>query len=244
MFSIIVCRICNKKFNRGFGMHLKGNHNIDAIRYYDHYFKKENEDICSCCGKKTSFNGVILGYNRTCSKSCADKLRWINKESREKFLKKKMPRGENHYLYGNHHSKETCKKMSVSHLKNFKNKAYKENFLKNVLSKTIQKLNGKIGPNKTEQRLLDIIHLIDNDFEFIGDGQKSIAGKWPDFINEKKKLIIEYNSDYFHRNDTKEMINDRINLFKGMGYNTLIINEKDFKELKNLRFKISNFVGG
>lgn len=35
------------------------------------YIKTENEGICVCCGKSTSFSGLFVGYKNVCSRKCS-----------------------------------------------------------------------------------------------------------------------------------------------------------------------------
>jgi hypothetical protein len=99
----------------------------------------------------------------------------------------------------------------------------------------------KFKPNKSEMVLLNILHkLYPNEWKFVGDGQVIIAGKCPDFINVNgKKLIIELFGDYWHRGQNP---NDRINIFKPYGYETLIIWEKELKDIPVVEQKLRRFV--
>jgi hypothetical protein len=119
----------------------------------------------------------------------------------------------------------------------------KENWLKHpeLISKRLAS-NHK-GPNKTEKKLEEILSsLFPNEWKFVGCGEVIIAGKCPDFINVNgQKKIIELYGDYWHRNDDPQ---DRINLFKPFGYDTLVIWEKELRRRKDLPVlweKLKNF---
>lgn len=80
---MINCLICNEEIKNfiALGLHLKNKHNISSKDYYDTYFKKENEGICSECGKETSFQGIKRGYLKFCCPTCAQ----LNKDTRQKY---------------------------------------------------------------------------------------------------------------------------------------------------------------
>ena len=61
-------------------------------------------------------------------------------------------------------------------------------------------------------------------FRFVGDGQLIITGKCPDFWDGGTRLIELY-GDYWHRNDNPQ---DRIDLFKAVGYDCLVIWESEW----------------
>ena len=78
-------------------------------------------------------------------------------------------------------------------------------------------------------------------FEFVGDFREDgwIRGYNPDFLNKKDKKIIETNGSFWHKNLNK--VKDRIKTFKDCGYETLIVWDKEFKNLPKLKSKIENF---
>lgn len=102
-------------------------------------------------------------------------------------------------------------------------------------------MNGrKEQPNKCE-RLLDSVlnDLFPEEYRFVGDWQIVIGGKCPDFINTNgQKKLIELFGDYWHRNDNPE---DRIQKFAKYGFDTLVIWEKELKDLDLLRQKLMEF---
>jgi hypothetical protein len=84
----IFCKICGQQtplviysFSR---YHLKPYHNgISMKEYYDLCMKKEHEDECLHCGKKTLFINYYKGYRKFCSKLCMVKSDY----SRDKISK-------------------------------------------------------------------------------------------------------------------------------------------------------------
>lgn len=98
-----------------------------------------------------------------------------------------------------------------------------------------------VAPNKIELHLQSILNeLYPNDFKYVGDGEVIIAGKCPDFINiNGKKQIIELFGDYWHRGEKEE---DRIKIFEPYGYKTLVIWERELKDIDKLAAKLKLFV--
>jgi len=104
-----------------------------------------------------------------------------------------------------------------------------------------------ISPNKPETSVLTILNeLYPNEWRFTGDGQVIIDGLNPDFINTNgKKLIIEVFGDYWHRQGVKPYrVNEgRVDVYAKYGYRTLIVWEKETKDVELLKQKIQEFVG-
>ena len=73
MRNYIKCLICNSDIVKGhsFSKHLSKIHNVSIKQYYDDYLKKENEGICTTCGKETPFLNIHIGYQKHCSAKCA-----------------------------------------------------------------------------------------------------------------------------------------------------------------------------
>jgi hypothetical protein len=103
-----------------------------------------------------------------------------------------------------------------------------------------------ISPNKPETSVLNILNeLYPNEWKFTGDGQVIIDGLNPDFINTNgKKLIIEVFGDYWHRQNVKPYrVNEgRVDVYATYGYRTLIIWERETKNIELLKQKIQEFV--
>ena len=97
-----------------------------------------------------------------------------------------------------------------------------------------------VKQNKTEKRLEDITtNLFPYEYKFVGDGEVVIAGKCPDFINiNGQKKIIELFGDYWHKGQNPQ---DRIDVFFPYGYDTLIIWEKELKDVEILKIKLNEF---
>ncbi len=98
----------------------------------------------------------------------------------------------------------------------------------------------RIKPNKPEEYLINLLNkILSDEYKYVGDGQFILAGKCPDFVNiNGQKKIIELYGDYWHKNDNPQ---DRIDLFAGYGYQTLIIWEKELRNQKSLKKRILDF---
>jgi hypothetical protein len=97
-----------------------------------------------------------------------------------------------------------------------------------------------VRQNKQEKRLENILEeLFPGEWKFVGDGEVIIAGKCPDFVNiNGQKKIIELFGDYWHEGSNPQ---DRIDVFKPFGYDTLVIWEKELVDTKQLAERITEF---
>jgi very-short-patch-repair endonuclease len=77
--------------------------------------------------------------------------------------------------------------------------------------------------NMQEKKMYSLLeNICPGEFAYNGDGRiMTIGGKIPDFINiNGKKKIIEFNGDYWHRND---IIGEKEKYYKKYGWETLTI---------------------
>lgn len=97
-----------------------------------------------------------------------------------------------------------------------------------------------VKPNKLELKFEKFLNEnFPNEWKYVGDGQVILGGKCPDFINVNgKKQIIELYGDYWHKGQNPE---DRIKIFEPFGYKTLIIWEKELKNLDQIKERILTF---
>ena len=133
------------------------------------------------------------------------------------------------------------KNQSLIQKKLWADPLYKKNTLK-AIGKGLA-----IHPNKPETVLLNLLQtLYANEWEY----SCSIENKLPDFVNEKRKLIIEMNGCYIHScpihypNSGRQQDNslERIEHFKNHGYNCLIIWEHELTNLKEVAERIIDFI--
>jgi hypothetical protein len=106
------------------------------------------------------------------------------------------------------------------------------------------RLARQASPNKVESRILDLLNkYFPNEWEYVGNGKLVIDKKCPDFVrNHGNNQLIELFGDYWHKGENPQ---DRIDLFKKHGYDTLIIWQSDIKRLHEdgLASRISEFMG-
>ena len=110
-------------------------------------------------------------------------------------------------------------------------------------SKWKESMKGSIHmrPNKAEFVLLGILNsLSPESWAFVGDWSMILAGKNPDFVNTNgKKQIIELFGDYWHKGEDET---GRIDLFRRFGYETLVVWERELKDISSLTTKLREFV--
>lgn len=128
-------------------------------------------------------------------------------------------------------SKESREKLSKAHKKLWENPEHAKKCL--VFN----------SPNKCETKLMNLLDKIyPGEWKFVGDGQVVIDGKCPDFINiNGRKQIIELYGERWHQDDDPQ---DRINVFKPFGYDTLIIWVKELSNKKRLERTLVTFCQG
>jgi NUMOD3 motif-containing protein len=98
-----------------------------------------------------------------------------------------------------------------------------------------------LRPNKPEKLLLKLLNrLYPNEWRYTGDFSFTINGKAPDFanINGQKKLI-EFFGSYWHEGDDPQ---DRIDVFKPFGFDTLVIWENEMKNMDAVVERIHAFM--
>jgi hypothetical protein len=102
-------------------------------------------------------------------------------------------------------------------------------------------------PNGPETFLITFLNiLLPNKYQYVGDYKVWINGKNPDFINEKDKKLIEHFGPYWHDKevtglDRETHENERIEVFKKGGYETLVIWQEDLEDIDKLKEKILSF---
>ena len=138
----------------------------------------------------------------------------------------------------------TRERMSATHRRLFENPEHKQRILAAMAMGTRREANRK------ELIVLDALNTVQpNEWEFVGDRKLNIGGRYPDFINRKRKLLCEHFGVYWHgpraRNDL-EREHGRVQLFASCGYPTLVIweNELAVSRRSLLLEKVRDFVGG
>ncbi len=103
----------------------------------------------------------------------------------------------------------------------------------------LQMSSRKVRQNKAEKLLETLINQVTSGFQFTGDGKKIVCGKCPDFINDEKHLIIELFGDYWHKPEEASV---RVELFRVVGYQTLVIWEHELKDVDATLSHIEKFI--
>lgn len=204
-----------------------------------HWDDKTKEKISkSKKGKLTGVDNPM--YGKTHSQITKDN--WSNKrrgiklsvEHKQK-IKENIKTNLNFGMCGKQHTDKTKKKIAiskkgiVSSLKGKKghiawNKGMK---LCEFLHISTEEWGARLAegqqrkPNKLEQHILNIVN---EEFNYVGDGKLWIGNKNPDFIHKKDKIIIEVFGDYWHK---EEDVTKRITCFSKSGYKTIILWEHD-----------------
>jgi hypothetical protein len=195
-------------------------------------FKENPEAILRYVGNKNPACQPGIGEKISKKRKGHD----VSKKTRDKIKKS---------LLGNKQSEETKRKKSIS-LSNVKRtKEWKENISKslkhkwkndkNYRKRQIKKMacgyNSLNGINAIEKKLLNILNKhFPNQWEFVGDGKFYVDTKCPDFKHKRKNLLIELYGNYWHRNDTEDDMQKRIDFFKQYDYDCLIIWENELDE--------------
>ena len=108
----------------------------------------------------------------------------------------------------------------------------------------LQSKGMNLSPNKPEKVLIKLLNtILPNQYRFVGDGNTMLCGFVPDFINcNGLKKIIELYGNYWHnKKEVKYRDKRRIIAYKKLGYKTLIIWEKELKNINKVKEKILEF---
>jgi len=205
---------------------------------------------CTTCSKDFSSPWALNGHNKMAhnekfkakllhtmrsdsyrkKQSVISKIRANNPEFKERRAAKLRGRTkENH----EGRKQQALKMMGIG------NPMTNPEYLKKALSSANR--SNTVHPNKCESKLL---FLLDTEYpgqwKFVGDGQLIIAGKCPDFSNiNGKKALIELYGDYWHKGENPQ---DRIDVFAPYGYKTLILWERELKDICLAKSIIEGFV--
>ena len=99
----------------------------------------------------------------------------------------------------------------------------------------------QIKPNRPERQIETLLNqLLPNEYKINVKGEVMTLGrKIPDFVNVNgQKKLIEFNGDYWH---TEEETEKRVELFKSLEYETLVIWEHEMEDMKLVVDKILDF---
>ena len=143
--------------------------------------------------------------------------------------------GKKNPMFGKKQSNATKLKISISQKKRWKDNREK-------LSKIVIN-NLKVRPTKPEKTTKDLLKILNfGDYKYTGDRKIGIGGFYPDFINKKDHKIIEVYGNYWHNKlEWKERDKRRLKSYKEHDYKTLVIWERELKDLDYVAGKISAF---
>jgi|ERR1035437_543522 hypothetical protein len=219
--QFIICRICNEpEHSKTISQHLKIYHNVlfrDYVKEYLEDFRKFGWCHCIVCGEIC--RNKSKSHNQpTCSTICSSELRktWIGKEStrfgavlsditKDKISEKNKEFysiTDNHPFYGKHHTEETKKKISKSHiglLLGEKNGMYG----KTHTPEAIKKIFSHRPMNKLEKLVADELDKAHVSYIFQYFINEDGVCKSYDFKIKEKPLILEVDGDFWHGNPEK-----------------------------------------
>jgi len=102
-----------------------------------------------------------------------------------------------------------------------------------------------INPNKPEKILMNLFKKCKFDYRFVGDFSFIIEGKNPDFVNcNGQKKIIELFGDYWHNNSKTKYHQTELGTkehYAKYGWKTLVIWEKELKDMDSVLEKVTRF---
>lgn len=201
-------------------------HNNRGIKFSEEHKKKLRENHVGFTGqkwteemKKKTRKPKHSGFGELVSKAL--KGRVFSEEWKQKIREANL---------GKKYSQETKNKHSIASKKMWKNPEF---------AKKIH-LSRHVKPNRPETIVLNMLNnLYPKEWKYTGDYSFMINGKNPDFVNcNGQKKCIELFGDYWHRGQNPK---HRIKEFKSFGFDTLIIWEKELKNITKVSNKIVKF---
>lgn len=127
------------------------------------------------------------------------------------------------------------KSLALRDMTGEKNHFYGKKHSDESLRKIMKSNNAK--PNKAEIRLLDLLQQVNPSWRYVGDASLIIGGKLPDFWDGDKRLCEHY-GNYWHAGDDPQ---DRIDFFKGFGYDTLVVWESELSDPGAVLGRVESF---
>jgi len=195
--------------------------------------KKSHSLTCPVCGTikmVRQINFSSRGYIRKCcSHKCAGKL------LSEKYLKEGSPSS------GLHHTPEVLARIGKASKLLWSDPEFRERVrLSQVRAR-------QLSPNIKESKLESILDFhFPSEWKFTGGGSVMIGGFCPDFMNcNGKKAVIELFGSYWHgsRKGVKyhQTEEGRKEVYKGFGFDCLVIWEHELRDEEEVIFKIREF---
>ena len=273
----MICLICGLKFDRkrSISTHVRS-HNLTIKEYKKKfnllcYCLKCRKEIhcesltkyCNLCRDRTGVNNPF--YKKKHTKEAIDILKikckeatqilWKNEKYRDKVIKGiSKPRNLNFKIEQSKRIKKWFDENPEQ--KKIRSKCMKKSWIEGLIVKNGYSSN----TSKMEKELYKELKRINEFFEEKVTLKINTRWFFPDIIDQKRKLIIEFFGDYWHQNpsifsenssflfgltskDVWASDDERIKTLETQGYKIIIIWEKEFKENKTLVLNtIRNFL--
>lgn len=205
--------------------------------------------LCGCGNFAKPEKKFIHGHNKSMKgRKDTDKTRILKSQAHEnQFVSedKKIKIGKS--LKGHFVSDETRDKIRVKLIGQGKKpetiiklrEKSKEKW-ENLDYQELQKKGRNIKPNRIEIKLMDFLEDFQSgEWKYVGNFEFWIGGKNPDFMNTNgNKKLIELYGNYWHKGENPQ---ERIDHFKQYGFDTLVIWEKELKDLNKVKEKLVEF---
>ncbi len=163
----------------------------------------------------------------------------LSEKHREKIAKARRGKyaGENCYWFGKHLSEGHKQKIRKSRKEQYKNPEFAKKMFKAHIKK----------PTKPEKVFQEIINNNNLPFKYVGDGEKVIGNKCPDFVHLTEKIVIEifgraYHSPLYTFKKTMhyhQTYKGTIKHYKKHGYKCFILWDTDLERKDAEQFVLS-----
>jgi len=189
------------------------------LRNRSSYKRPHTEETCDKI-RRTKIGEKNPNYRgKSCTESTKNKLRLIR--------------------LGTKLSKNVCDKISNTRKIRGLSKGSK-NPMSNPVNVSKWAKSNRIKPNKKELKVIGLLNsVLPGEYLINVTGEHLILNcKIPDFVCIQKRKIIEFYGDYWHKGENGS---ERIDEFKKFGYDTLIIWEKDLKNVTQVLDSVLSF---
>lgn len=146
--------------------------------------------------------------------------------------------GDGNPFFGKHHTEEVKNFLREKGRREWQNPNYVARMMRSVHSK----------PNKAEQKLIDLLNEFFPQFQYNGDFSLGviIGGVIPDYVNvDGQKQIIELFGKRWHNKENQPWHRSelgRVMLFNSLGYQCLVIWDRELKDMSQVIDKIKEFI--
>lgn len=263
-----VCNLCGSRF-QNLAYHIARSHKdgYTSKKYYDEFLREPKEGFCVTCDKEARFIKFSRGYSNYCCRKCQfndpklkpmyEKSRNIlrtNPESMKKRIKSML--SNPNYLKAQSEKmkrfhREGIIDMGKENARRLQNPEYVKKISKGWF--TPERLSdpefqrkahssaGRLGPNNLEKQAFQLMEsVVPGIFKYVGDYKVRIGGRYPDFINEDLKLIIEVFGEYYHEKSDEAF---KIEHYKKYNYMCLVLWQSDiYYNKEQVKLAISNFL--